>query len=152
MNPTFLSLFFALGLGGGMVALMVIGRRLGLKRRARDSDGARAGLAAVEGAIFALLGLMIAFTFSGASSHFDVRRQLITDEANSIGTAWQRIDLLPEAVRKAVSSLRSQPHSKSLNSPAFSFETSLTTGTARPEPSPKLITAASIAALSGCLR
>jgi hypothetical protein len=29
MNPTFLSLFFALGLGGGMVALMVIGRRLG---------------------------------------------------------------------------------------------------------------------------
>ena len=38
---------------------------------------------------------MIAFTFSGASSRFDGRRELVVAEANNIGTAWLRIDLLP---------------------------------------------------------
>jgi hypothetical protein len=42
-----------------------------------------------------LLGLMIAFTFSGASGRFDGRRKLVVEEANDIGTAWLRIDLLP---------------------------------------------------------
>lgn len=46
-------------------------------------------------AVFALLGLMLAFTFSGAASRFQDRRFLITDEANAIGTAWLRLDLPP---------------------------------------------------------
>ena len=58
-------------------------------------EGARAGLGAVDGAVFALLGLMIAFTFSGAASRLEVRRQLIVQEANAIGTAYLRLDLLP---------------------------------------------------------
>ena len=60
--------------------------------------------------MFALLGLLIAFTFSGALSRFDVRRNQAVDEANAIGTAYLRIDLLPataqpllrEAIRKYV--------------------------------------------------
>jgi hypothetical protein len=36
-----------------------------------------------------------AFTFSGAASRFDARRQLIIDEANDISTAWNYLDLLP---------------------------------------------------------
>ena len=47
--------------------------------------------------MFALLGLLIAFTFSGALSRFDVRRVQAVDEANAIGTAYLRIDLLPVA-------------------------------------------------------
>jgi hypothetical protein len=39
---------------------------------------------------------MIAFVFSGAASRFDDRRDQIVEEANDIGTAWLRIDLLPE--------------------------------------------------------
>jgi hypothetical protein len=42
-----------------------------------------------------LFGLLIAFTFSGAASRFDARRQLIIDEANDISTAWNYLDLLP---------------------------------------------------------
>jgi hypothetical protein len=38
---------------------------------------------------------LIAFTFSGAASRFEARRDLITGEANAIGTAYLRIDLLP---------------------------------------------------------
>lgn len=38
-------------------------------------------------ATLALLGLLIAFTFSLAISRFDARRQLVVNEANAIGTA-----------------------------------------------------------------
>ena len=78
-----------------MILLLELGRRLGRRRQGRDEEGARAGLGAVEGAVFTLLGLLIAFTFSGAASRFDMRRQLIGQEANAIGTAWLRLDLLP---------------------------------------------------------
>jgi len=83
------------GLFVGMVLLLELGRRLGRRRQGKQEEGARAGLGAVEGAVFALLGLLIAFTFSGAASRFDTRRQLIGQEANAIGTAWLRLDLLP---------------------------------------------------------
>jgi len=49
--------------------------------------------------VFALLGLMIAFTFSGALSRFDTRRVQAVDEANAMGTAWLRIDLVPAAAQ-----------------------------------------------------
>ena len=78
-----------------MLLLLELGRLLGRRRRAKDEEDARAGLGAVEGAVFALLGLLIAFTFSGAASRFDTRRHLIVEEANAIGTAWLRLDLLP---------------------------------------------------------
>lgn len=99
MDLSFLSILFAVGLFIGMVLLLELGRRLGRQRLGKDEEGARAGLGAVEGAVFALMGLLIAFTFSGAAARFDARRQLIVDEANSIGTAWLRLDLLPAAAQ-----------------------------------------------------
>ena len=86
---------FALGLFLGMLVLLEVGRRIGARRLAQDPEGAEAGVGTVEGAVFALLGLLIAFTFSGAASRFDTRRQLIIDETNDIGTAYLRLDLLP---------------------------------------------------------
>jgi hypothetical protein len=80
-----------------MMVLYELGRRLGVRRRDKDPEGSRLGLGPVESAPFGLLGLLIAFTFSGAASRFDVRRNLITEEANLIEQAWRRVDLLPEA-------------------------------------------------------
>lgn len=85
----------SLGLFAGMLLLLEVGRWLGRRRRARDPEGASTGLGTIEGAIFALLGLLIAFTFSGAASRLDTRRQLIVRETNAIGTAYLRLDLLP---------------------------------------------------------
>jgi hypothetical protein len=51
----------------------------------------------MEAAIFSLVGLLLAFSFSGASARFEVRRQLIVQEANAIATAYQRLDLVPTA-------------------------------------------------------
>ena len=53
-----------------------------------------AGLDAVEGAIFALLGLLLAFAVSGALQRFDERRQLIVQEATAVSTAYDHLDLL----------------------------------------------------------
>ena len=49
--------------------------------------------------MFALLGLLLAFTFSGAADRFDHRRSLIVEESNAIATAYSRIDLLPQAAQ-----------------------------------------------------
>jgi len=53
----------------------------------------------LEAAVFALLGLLIAFTFSGALQRFDSRRVQVVQEANSIGTAWSHLSLLPAAAQ-----------------------------------------------------
>jgi hypothetical protein len=95
VNITFIAILCMLGLLAGMLLLLEIGRRIALQRIAGDPEGARVGLGAVEGAVFGLIGLLLAFTFSGASSRFDTRRQLILEEANAIGTAYLRLDLLP---------------------------------------------------------
>jgi hypothetical protein len=83
---------------GGMLISMEGGRRLRLKHL-RAADGESTGLGAVQGAVFGLMGLVMAFTFSGAAGRFDHRRDLIVEEANDIGTAYLRIALLPEAAR-----------------------------------------------------
>jgi hypothetical protein len=92
MINTFTPVLFATGLFFGMLFLQEVGRRIGVHRKVRDSAGA--GTSTMEGAVFALLGLLIAFTFSGAASRFDGRRQLVAQEANAIGTAYLRLDLL----------------------------------------------------------
>jgi len=84
------------GLFAGMMLMSVIGRRVGIARFRRDPEAPTADGGAAEGSVFALLGLLIAFTFSGAASRFEDRRQLIGEEANAIGTAYLRVDLLPD--------------------------------------------------------
>src|SRR3990172_14691 len=93
---------FTLGFFLRILLLLEIGRRIGVRRLARDAEGARVGVGAVEGAIFGLLGLLIAFTFSGPSSRFDTRRQLIVEDTNAIGTAYLRLDLLPAGAQPAL--------------------------------------------------
>lgn len=77
------------------------GHRIGTFHIAR-SKGDVKGTPAIETALFGLLGLLVAFSFSGASSRFDVRRNLIVEEANRIATGYARIEMLPEASRPAI--------------------------------------------------
>jgi hypothetical protein len=89
------SVLLALGLGVGMAGSMEVGYRLGLREQKENPDAALKGVAAVDSTIFAILGLILAFTFTGALSRLDNRRELIAKEANAIGTAYLRLDLLP---------------------------------------------------------
>src|ERR1044072_5342352 len=85
--------WIALGLIVALIGLMQIGWRIG--KKFKDGSTKQGNVGAIQGAIFALLGLLVAFTFSNGISRFDDRRKLIVEEANSIGTAFFRIDLLP---------------------------------------------------------
>ncbi len=98
----YVSVLLAIALMLVMLACLEVGRRLGLGRVARDGDVASKGIGAIDGAVFGLLGLLVAFTFSGATARFDVRRELIVQEANAIGTAFLRLDLLQAADRAAL--------------------------------------------------
>jgi len=86
----------------GMLLCLELGRRLGLRRLQEDSSASTEGIGAVDGAVFAVLGLLIAFTFSGATARFDARRQLIVEETNNIGTAYLRLDVLPAEAQPAL--------------------------------------------------
>jgi uncharacterized membrane protein YbhN (UPF0104 family) len=61
MNYALSILVYTLSLSLGMLLIFEVGRRLGLRRRAKGAAGAGSGV--IEGAIFALLGLLVAFTF-----------------------------------------------------------------------------------------
>src|SRR5438876_6063765 len=95
MNPVFFGAIFALLLATGIIVLLEVGRRIGARRLAEEGETAAKGFGAIESAVFALLGLILAFSFSGALARFDARRHLVVAEANDIGTALLRIDLLP---------------------------------------------------------
>ena len=93
----FLPLLFA-----GVLLFVWLGRWIGSHRGREETERERVGLVTVETAIYALLGLMVAFTFSGATSRFDVRRAQTVQEANAIGTAYLRLDLLPATAQPAL--------------------------------------------------
>jgi hypothetical protein len=88
-----------------VIACLRGGWWLGRRHTRIAGDGAHQGLGAIEAAVFGLMGLLIAFTFTGAADRFDDRRELITKEVNAIGTAWLRLDILPDASRESVRAL-----------------------------------------------
>src|SRR5258706_6506935 len=80
MEPPIPALLFALILFVGMLVLMEIGRRFAVRRRPKESEGERSGLGTVEGAVFALFGLMLSFTFSVAAARFTANRILTSGD------------------------------------------------------------------------
>jgi hypothetical protein len=86
------------------VVLLAIdgGFRLGQYRRRRSQLEDRPPVGEMVAATLALLAFMLAFTFGLAASRFDVRRSLVIDEANAIGTTYLRAELLQEPHRQEV--------------------------------------------------
>lgn len=95
MNHFALSAILSFGLFCGMLLAIKIGKWIGQRHRKAADDTGQIGVGVTEGSVFALLGLVLAFSFSGALTRFDWRRQLNVEEANHISTAYLRVDLLP---------------------------------------------------------
>lgn len=76
------------------------GWSMGRRRLLQLGESANEGLGAMDGAVFGLMGLLLAFTFTGAATRFDQRRDLIVQETNAVGTAWLRLDLLQQGPRQ----------------------------------------------------
>jgi hypothetical protein len=87
-------------------AFAFLGFVTGRRNRARKiAAGAEVDLRAGEaslGAIMALLGLLLAFSFGGALSLLESRKIDVITEANALGTAFLRADYLPEPSRSAL--------------------------------------------------
>lgn len=82
--------FLALWLSA-QIGATVLRRRLPLDEEVREDFGI------ILAATLTLLGLIIGFSFSMAVSRYDQRKNLEEAEANAIGTAYVRADLLPPA-------------------------------------------------------
>lgn len=82
---------------------VLLGHRAGAARRRRYAAAGReddlASNDASQGAILALLGLLLAFTFGNALATSQATRSAITNEAAALGTAFLRADYLPEPGR-----------------------------------------------------
>lgn len=72
-----------------------LGYRIGRRQEGATSDQkAMAGV--MVGAILALLGLLLAFSFSIVETRFGTRKALVLQEANAIGTAYLRAKTIPD--------------------------------------------------------
>jgi hypothetical protein len=102
MDPIIPPVPFAVSMLAGMLICLEIGRHLGKRSLAKDPLGSVSGTSTLQGAVFSLFGLLVGFTFSGAPARLDNARHLIQSEANAIGTAYSRLDLLPPGSQAAI--------------------------------------------------
>jgi hypothetical protein len=84
-----------LALAAGMVLTSRLGYRAGLRWHERSSDGGRGHFSGVQGSLLALLALLLGFSLNMADQRFEARRQLMLDDAVSLGSLDLRASFLP---------------------------------------------------------
>src|SRR5580765_87007 len=85
-----------------------VGYRIARKRQTSIDEATKAWFTAIYSAILAMLGLLLGFSYSMAQHRFEVRKQLVVEEANAIGTTYLRTAWLPEPYRGDVAKLLRQ--------------------------------------------
>ena len=86
-----------------IVGAAELGNWIGLRLHAARTENADVGTLA--GASLGLLALLIAFSFSMAESRYDLRRNMVLEEANAIGSTANFALMLPEDLRRSRSSV-----------------------------------------------
>jgi hypothetical protein len=80
-----------------------IGNRIGLRFHAANAENA--DVSTVTAATLGLLALLIAFSFSMAETRYDLRRSMVLEEANAIGSTANFALMLPEPAQEPILSL-----------------------------------------------
>jgi hypothetical protein len=91
------ALLFLVSLG-----VLETGYRIARRTRVNDDDSHHEQITGLRDSLLVLLSLLVGFTFAMAVSRFELRRQLLIDEANAIGTAHLRARTLPEPQQSVV--------------------------------------------------
>ena len=94
-----------------LAAVTEAGYWLGRRAKTRLGEDASASddhTREVQTALFAVLGLLLAFTYSMAVSRFDDRKQALTAETTAIQTAYLRTQLLPAPLQTTEAALLRQ--------------------------------------------
>jgi len=97
-------LLIATSLFIGLLAGLEIWFYLGKRARDRQAEHLDS-LSPIQGATLGLLALLLGFSFALAAGRFNDRAQIVVKEANAIGTAWLRCELLTETQRDEVREL-----------------------------------------------
>ncbi len=88
-----------------IVSLNEAGFRIGRFVQSRTDNEVKSLTGSIQASILGLLALLLGFTFSMSMQRYDNRSMALIDEANAIGTAILRIQLLPENYRVEADSL-----------------------------------------------
>lgn len=72
------------------------GNRLGVIIHRRFKEEKESLVSVISGSILGLLGFILAFTFGIVYGKFEIRKELVRDEANLIGKTWLRSDFMSE--------------------------------------------------------
>lgn len=101
---TYLNTELLFGIDGLLLSLTLLvmlliataaGFRLGSRNASVTDEVSRSQYSNIQGAVLGLLALLLAFTFAMTVSRFDIRKNLVLEEADAIGTAFLRSQLLP---------------------------------------------------------
>ncbi len=76
------------------------GFQVGRFIQSRTDDEVKSLTGSIQASILGLLALLLGFTFSMSMQRYDNRSMALIDEANAIGTAILRVQLLPETYQK----------------------------------------------------
>lgn len=91
-----------------LLGLAELGFRAGYRLFVAKDESRKSQIGGIQGAVLGMLALLLGFTFSMAVARYEVRRDLVLQEANSIGTTYLRAALLPVAHKNAVENLLRQ--------------------------------------------
>ena len=97
--PTWL---ITVGLFCGMSAANEIGFRLGRRSHLKETESSRSASASLKASVLGLVALLLAFSFSATTSRFDIRQRIVLDQANAVGTCYQRAGLLEDEARDQI--------------------------------------------------
>ncbi len=75
---------------------IAIGRNMGRTQLKKHAESKLEIIGVAESAVFGLLALLIAFTFSGAYERYESRKMHLIEQANVFERAYDYIDLLPQ--------------------------------------------------------
>lgn len=88
-----------------MLFFCELGYQFGVRAQTRGDKEFNTSLGPMVGGLLGMLAFVLAFTFSMASSQHDLRKKNVLEEANVIGTAYLRADLLEERYKIQVKQL-----------------------------------------------
>lgn len=88
-----------------IIVLNEVGFRIGRFVQAHTDSEAKSLTGSIQASILGLLALLLGFTFSMSMQRFDNRSMALIDEANAVGTAVLRVQLLPEEFREQAGTL-----------------------------------------------
>ncbi len=105
-NPTEVPLFVVTVAVLGLTLLAaVVGVRVGHKLQTRLNDTERFQLFGVQASLLGLLALLLGFSFAMGQTRYDVRRRLVIEEANAIGTSRLRAAAVPDPAGSEIQAL-----------------------------------------------